>query len=101
MIRDEYMTFRRSEINISENRTDTALKIRKMKGNADYMYYLLHNYANNFDYVTKLEMCKMLYRNYRPIYRTNIQYNLKYLYLMFNTLDLSGFIKILTYKNDY
>ena len=101
MIRDEYMTFRRSDINISGNRRDTKLKVRKMKGNADYMYYLLDKYADSFDYITRLEMCKMLYRNYRPVYRTNVQYNLKYLYLMFNVLDLSDFIKILAHKNDH
>lgn len=101
MIRDVYMTFRRSDINVSVNGRETKLKVKKIKGNADYMHYLLDKNANSFYYITKLEMCKMLYRNYRPFYRTNIQYNLKYLYLMFNVIELTDFIKILIHKNDH
>ncbi|WP_312311261.1 glycosyltransferase [Empedobacter brevis] len=101
IIKDEYMTFRRSDINISGNRSDSVLKRRKMIGNTHYMFYLLVNYSDKFDYDTKVEMCKMLYRNYRPVYRNQILKNMKFLSIIFKLLNFSDFKKLITKKYDY
>jgi len=101
MIVDEYMTFRRSDINISGNRSDKNLQIRKMKGNTSYMYYLLNNYSNKFDYLTKLEMCKMLYRNFRVAYRGDFKMNIKCFINIINILSLKDVFKLVKRKDGY
>ena len=101
MIVDEFMTFRRSDINISGNRTDKKLQLRKMKGNTSYMYYLLKNYSDKFDEVTKLEMCKMLYRNFRVAYRTDFYSNVKFFSIIFRNLPIIDVLKIILHKDGY
>lgn len=92
-INNAYMSFRYSKVNISGNRNSEIMKIKKMKGNADYMIYLLSKYGSKFDYDTKVEMCKKLYRNFRVVYRKNLLKNLYCFFLIFKN------VKIIDVKN--
>ena len=67
-----------------------------MRGNSQYMRYLLSNYASKFDDETKVNMCKMLYRNFRVAYRNNVFKNIQYFFLLFKTIkvtDIKNIIK--------
>lgn len=101
MVVDEYMTFRRSDINISGNRTDSNLQLRKMNGNTKYMYYLLKRYSDKFDSLTKLEMCKMLYRNFRIAYRNDLKANIIYLNIIIKNISFKDFLNLIRRKHDY
>lgn len=92
-INNAYMSFRYSKVNISGNRNSEIMKIKKMKGNAGYMIYLLSKYGSKFDYDTKVEMCKKLYRNFRVVYRQNLLKNLYCFFLIFKN------VKIIDVKN--
>lgn len=78
-INNAFMSFRDSEVNLSGNRNSTDYRIKKMKGNAEYMDYLLKNYSQEFDYNTKVNMSKMLYRNFRIVYKNDVFKNIHYL----------------------
>lgn len=95
------MNFRRSDINISGNRSDKKLQLRKMKGNTSYIYYLLKNYSDKFDDTTKLEMSKMLYRNFRVAYRNDINANIKYFYTIVKNISFKDALNLIRRKNGY
>ena len=88
LINNAYMSFRDSEVNLSGNRNSTDLRKRKMKGNADYMTYLLNRYGDKFEYDTRVNMGKMLYRNFRTIYRNNFFKNIYYFSVLLKNIKL-------------
>lgn len=88
-INNAFMSFRDSEVNLSGNRNSTDFRMRKMKGNSEYMGYLLSNYKEKFDYETKVSMCKMLYRNFRIAYRNDIIKNIQYFFLLLKTIKIT------------
>lgn len=95
-INNAFMSFRDSEVNLSGNRNSTDYRIRKMKGNAEYMDYLLKNYSQEFDYNTKVNMSKMLYRNFRIVYKNDVFKNIHYFYTLLKTIkivDIKSIIK--------
>ena len=95
-INNAFMSFRDSEVNLSGNRNSTDFRMRKMKGNSEYMGYLLSNYKEKFDYETKVSMSKMLYRNFRIAYKNDILKNIYYFYILLKTIkitDLKHIIK--------
>ena len=95
-INNAFMSFRDSEVNLSGNRNSTDYRIKKMKGNAEYMDYLLTNYSQKFDYNTKVNMSKMLYRNFRIVYKNDVFKNIHYFYTLLKTIkivDIKSIIK--------
>lgn len=95
-INNAFMSFRDSEVNLSGNRNSTDFRLRKMKGNTEYMGYLLKNYSQKFDYDTKVNMCKMLYRNFRIVYKNDILKNIYYFSILLKTIkvtDIKNIIK--------
>lgn len=88
-INNAFMSFRDSEVNLSGKRNSTDFRMRKMKGNSEYMAYLLNNYRQKFDYETKVSMSKMLYRNFRVAYRNDFIKNIKYFYILLKTIKIT------------
>lgn len=85
---EAFMFFRNSEMNISAN---PNLKLRKMKGIAQSLSYLLDNYSDKFSYKVKIEMCKKLYKCFRVVYKCDLLKNLNYFLLLFKNLKLKNF----------
>lgn len=95
IINNALMSFRDSEVNLSGNRNSTDYRIRKMKGNTQYMAYLLKNYSQKFDYETRVNMSKMLYRNFRVIYRNNLIKNIYYFSILLKTINITDIKNII------
>lgn len=95
IINNALMSFRDSEVNLSGNRNSTDYRSRKMKGNAQYMAYLLKNYSQKFDYETRVNMSKMLYRNFRVIYRNNLIKNIYYFSILLKTIKITDIKNII------
>ena len=88
-INSAFMSFRDSEVNLSGNRNSTDFRLRKMKGNSEYMAYLLKNYSQKFDYDTKVNMSKMMYRNFRIVYKNDILKNIYYFFILLKTIKIT------------
>lgn len=95
IINNALMSFRDSEVNLSGNRNSTDYRSRKMKGNTQYMVYLLKNYSQKFDYETRVNMSKMLYRNFRVIYRNNLIKNIYYFSILLKTIKITDIKNII------
>lgn len=94
-INNAFMSFRDSEVNLSGNRNSTDYRGRKMKGNTEYMAYLLKNYSQKFDYETKVNMSKMLYRNFRVVYKNDILKNFYYFSILLKTIKITDIKNII------
>jgi hypothetical protein len=95
-INNAFMSFRDSEVNLSGYRNSTDYRGKKMIGNTQYMTYLLKNYRQKFEYETKVNMCKMLYRNFRVVYKNNLFKNIYYFSILLRsikTTDIKNIIK--------
>jgi len=94
-INNAFMSFRDSEVNLSGKRNSTDLRLRKMKGNSEYMGYLLKNYSQKFDYDTKVNMSKMMYRNFRIVYKNDILKNIYYFLILLKTIKITDIKNII------
>ena len=100
-VNDAFMYFRDSEFNISSNRNKTDLRLRKMRGNTQYMTYLLRKYSNKFEYNAKVNMCKKLYACFRVVYRTNFIKNMYYFTVLFRNLKFRDFLRMCFTKGKF